>query len=151
MLTNAESVERVSEGPRSPAARLFARADSLSQVLRFGVVGFGTLVLDYSLLYVLTSALGINYLVSATIAFITASICNYCLSVRYVFEPGRLEPAAEFGAFMAATLAGVVLNSAVLYVLVEFAHVHYLAAKVVTVGVVSVWNFASKKRVVFLR
>jgi putative flippase GtrA len=151
MLTNAESVETVSEGSRSAAARLLARAGWLSQVLRFGVVGFSTLVLDYSLLYALTSVLGINYLVSATIAFVTASICNYFLSVRYVFESGRLEPAAEFSAFMAATLAGVAINSGVMYVLVEFAHTHYLAAKVVTVGVVSVWNFAAKKRAVFLR
>lgn len=151
MLTNAESVERVSREPGSPGAGLSAGPGSLSQVLRFSVVGFSTLALDYLLLYVLTSVLGINYLVSATIAFVTASICNYFLSARFVFESGRLEAAAEFGAFMAATLAGVALNWVVLYLLVEFAHTHYLAAKVVTVGVVSVWNFAAKKRVVFLR
>ena len=151
MLSSAEPLHRLSRRPRSLAARVLARTASSSQILRFGIVGLATFVFDYSLLYVLTSVFGINYLLSATIAFLSASVCNYLLSVRYVFEPGRFEPAAEFGAFMAATTAGVALNSAVLYVLVEFVHAHYLAAKFGSVVVVSLWNFLCKKRVVFLR
>jgi putative flippase GtrA len=120
------------------------------QLFRFGVIGLFTVAVDFAVLYTLTSGVGVNYLFSAVAAFLIASILNYWLSVRYVFEGGRFAGHVEFGYFITTSAIGLAINQSILYVLVGHLYVNYLIAKFVSIFVVLFWNFMSKKKLVFL-
>ncbi len=121
-----------------------------SQVGRFVAVGITTVALDYALLYLGTSGLGISYLISAGVAFLVASACNYVLSVRYVFISGKFPKAFEFSFFLFTSAIGLGINQLVMWFLVDFAGLNYMVAKFFSIIVVTVWNFLSKKKLVFI-
>lgn len=121
-----------------------------TQLRRFVIIGVCTVAFDFGLLDVLVSVAHLNYFVSAFVAFTTASILNYILSVRYVFLAGRFGKADEFTVFMVTTLVGLGLNQLTMWLLVGIAGITYLLAKCVSLTIVTCWNFLSKKRIVFL-
>lgn len=128
-------------GPTSPAIPW--------QKSRFVAVGISTVALDYLLLYLLTEFTPLGYFFSAGVSFLLASACNYLLSVRFVFIAGRFPRSFEFSCFLLTSLAGLGLNQVMMWLLVGLAGLNYLLAKTLSIVVVTVWNFLSKKRLVF--
>jgi len=114
------------------------------------MVGAGTVPVDYAVLYLMTSRLHVSYLISTAVAFILASILNYLLSVWCVFESGKLSRTFEFSFFLMTSLAGLAINQLSMWMLVSLCGLNYLLAKACSIGVVTVWNFVSKKKLVFL-
>jgi putative flippase GtrA len=120
-----------------------------SQGMAFLVVGAFTASLDYLTLYLLTEFVGWSYLLSAAIGFMLGSTCNYFLSIRWVFSSGHYRQSAEFSFFIVTSIAGLVLNQFVMWLCVDQFAVHYLVSKLLAIFVVTIWNFISKKKLVF--
>lgn len=120
------------------------------QLLRALVVGGIAFLFDFALLWLLTEHAGWHYLLSAAAGFLAGVVITYLLSALWVF-PGRriARRLLAFGLFAAVGLVGLGLNELLMWGLVEFAAVHYLAAKIVATVVVFFFNFFSRKRVVF--
>ncbi len=119
----------------------------IAQFFKFGVVGVLAFVVDFGLLFVLTSGLGVNYLVSATVAFSASVVFNYAASMRYVFTHREdLSRRREFVVFVALSVVGLVINNATMALLVEAFAVNYLVAKVAATAIVILWNFFSRKK-----
>lgn len=125
------------------------RLPLVTQLTRFGVIGACTVAFDFGLLYVLVSVAHQSYLLSALVAFTTASTLNYLLSVQYVFVAGRFGRVSEFTIFMVTTAVGLGLNQLTMWMLVGIAGINYLVAKGASLTMVTCWNFLSKKRIVF--
>jgi putative flippase GtrA len=126
------------------------RLPLVPQLARFGVIGACTAALDFGFLYVLVNVVHLNYLLSALVAFTTASTLNYLFSAQYVFLVGRFARGPEFTIFMVTTAAGLALNQLTMWALVGRVGVNYLLAKCASLIIVTCWNFLSKKRIVFL-
>ena len=58
----------------------------LNQILRFGVVGVIATLIDYGLFLLLTEVCRLHYLMANPIAFLVSVVCNYILSVTFVFD-----------------------------------------------------------------
>ena len=134
----------------SPPANESRHLPLMTQLTRFGIIGVCTVGLDFGILYLLVHFGRLSYLVSAMVAFVTASTVNYILSVQYVFLAGRFGRAPEFTIFMVTTLVGLGLNEATMWALVGVASINYMLAKCASLILVTTWNFVSKKRIVFL-
>ena len=132
------------------SAASVAKPGGQAQIGRFVIVGAGTVCVDYGVLYLMTSRMHVSYLISTAVAFMIASTLNYVLSVRWVFESGKLSRVFEFSFFVATSLVGLLLNQLCMWLLVFVGGLNYLFAKAISIGVVTVWNFVSKKKLVFL-
>jgi putative flippase GtrA len=119
------------------------------QGVAFLTVGCATALLDYLTLYALTRYAGLGYFASAGIGFLVGSIANYLLSIRWVFVPGKYRQPVEFTAFILTSAAGLALNQLIMWLSVDGLGVYYLYAKLLAIAVVTAWNFASKKLLVF--
>ena len=105
---------------------------------------------DFGLLWVLVELAGLHYLVAATISFLAGTAVVYWVSVRHAFRFRRItDRRAEFGYFASIGAAGVLLNLALMYVLVEWLALHYLAAKIVSAAVTFVTNFGLRRWYLF--
>lgn len=117
-----------------------------AQFMKFGVVGVCAFVIDYGLLAFCTEVLHVDYLLSATIGFTVSVVFNYLASMRYVFRHKEgLSRRREFAIFAALSVAGLLINNAILWAGVELAGVHYLVVKIFATAVVMVWNFVTRK------
>lgn len=118
----------------------------IKQIMRFGVVGVISFLVDYGILYVLTEKANIYYLLSAGISFTVSVVINYLLSMSWVFKSNKKRgKKEEFIIFIGLSLGGLLLNQVMMYVFVDYMNVYYLLAKIVATAIVMIYNFTSRK------
>ncbi len=109
-------------------------------------------MVDYGLLLFLTEALGLHYLISATISFIAGLIVNYFLSTSWIFRKSRLENKwVEFLFYSIIGAIGLGLNNLLLYLLTDKVHIHYMISKLLATAFVMLWNFVSRRIILFTK
>lgn len=116
------------------------------QIIRFGIVGFLSFLIDYGVLALLTEVFGVYYFVSAGISFTVSLVFNYVCNMRYVFK-GREDLSRQKEMFIFAVLSviGLGINQFLMWYLVEKISIHYLISKIFVTCVVMVWNFVTRK------
>jgi putative flippase GtrA len=133
-------------GVRRPTAPL-AR-----ELVRYTVAGGLASLVDVGVLVVLTSSLGVYYLHAAALAFSVGLLTSYGLSIAWVFQARTWQnPWVEFGLFTLIGGLGLLWCGVCMWVLTEYAHLHYLCAKMGSALMVFCWNFVAKKWLVFHR
>ena len=120
------------------------------RVARYFVVGGVAACVDFSLYVILAIGLSIGYLIAGATGFVLATVVNYLLSIRFVFESGvRFSRWSEVSAVFAVSAVGLLIHQIVLYICVEWFDAHLLTAKVVATGLVFLWNYLARARYVF--
>ncbi|WP_455143945.1 GtrA family protein [Selenomonas noxia] len=120
----------------------------LYEIARFVLVGGACFVLDYGLLYVLTEYVGLYYLLSAGISFSVSVFVNYWLCLACVFRGADTQTRRAKMLFFGSSIAGLGLNQLLMWLLVDFAHIYYMIAKLIAAGIVMIWNYVLKRRAV---
>jgi putative flippase GtrA len=121
------------------------------QIFKYALVGGVAFALDFSMLFVLTEYLHLYYILSATVAFIAGLLCNYVLSVKWVFNERALSnKVAEFLVFSLIGVIGLLLNDGMIWSLTEVGKLHYLESKICAAAVVFFWNFFARRQVLFI-
>ena len=129
--------------------RLFDKGTLRGQMLRYGIVGVIAFLVDYGLLWVLTEWVGLHYLVSAAIAFSVAFLCNYLLSIGFVFGLSRDDgPWKNLASFLLIAVIGLGLNELIMYACSDLLGLHYLLSKIVATVIVFFWNFLARRYLV---
>jgi putative flippase GtrA len=77
----------------------------------------------------------------------------YTLNTRWVFRYRKYEQKTkmEFSIFVVIVLIGLAISEAMIYMLVEAQALPYTLAKLVSIGVIFIFNFMAKKRFLFTR
>jgi len=113
--------------------------------MKFGVVGVVAFGIDYGLLVLLTEVFGANYLLSATISFITALAFTYVASMRFVFtRKTSSSRAREMALFLVLAVIGLGLNDLIMWSGVQL-HFDYRLVKFVASAIVMTYNFVTRK------
>lgn len=116
------------------------------QLIKFGIVGVISTLLDYGLMLFFKEVCGIHYLVSSTLSYGISLVFNYLASMKYVFHgKEEVSKVREFVIFTVLCLVGMGLNQLILWLIVEFAGIDYRISKVLATIVVMVWNFVTRK------
>ena len=120
------------------------------QLFRYTFVGGAAFLVDIGSLYILTSFVGIYYLISAAIAFILGLIANYIMSISWVFNNRTLNSAKlEFGVFALIGVVGLGFNEVLIWFFTEDIHIFYLISKVMAAILILFWNFFARKFTLF--
>lgn len=120
------------------------------QFARNPMAGIAAFAVDYLLLFIFTE-LGLQYLVSAAIAFITGTTVNYFLCKRIVFNAyiPRYESMPEYAVFIIIGVIGLGLTELLMFLLTEGTGFHYLSSKIAAGILVSLWNFFARRFLLF--
>ncbi|CAN5781405.1 hypothetical protein BH24BAC1_BH24BAC1_16640 [soil metagenome] len=121
------------------------------QVIRFLLVGGVSFLLEFAVFVGLVDLGGVGYMQANMVALASAVVLNYFLSRWLVFEGGRYSSKLTFTIFTVFTLFGVLLNQALLWVLVEQTQTNVKISKVLVTVAVAVFNYYTKKHIVFRR
>lgn len=120
------------------------------QLLRYTVVGGGAFIVDFISLFIFTDFFGVHYLISAALAFLLGVTINYISSIFWVFSKQTLgNKSLEFGIFIFIGIIGLGLNELFIWFFTEYVHFHYLLSKIVSTVFVYLWNFFSRKFILF--
>ena len=121
-----------------------------TKIARYLMVACVGATVDVLLFALLIYGFDVHYLWAGVGAFLVSTLTNYLLSVRFVFSAGaRFGRAAELGVIYAVSTTGLVWHQLILYVCVEWFHVHVMLSKLVALGLVFFWNYLIRRYYVF--
>ncbi len=119
----------------------FFTAAILNKFLKFGVVGFSGVLVDFGITYLFRNILKINQYIANAIGFTLAATSNYFLNRVWTFESNNPKVLIEFGEFFTIAIIGLGINSLILWFLVSKFKMKFYFAKVIAIGITTIWNF----------
>lgn len=119
----------------------------IDRFLRFGVVGFSGLFVDYTIFFLLFSQVGLGLTTSNILSAETAIINNFIWNDAWTFAdfaqqqlgwPARLK---RFLKFNLICLAGLFLNTLLVNIFFNIFSINAYLAKFLAIAIVTLWNF----------
>lgn len=121
-------------------SELFTKA-FLLKFIKFGVVGFSGLFVDFGFTYLCKEVFKIQKYIANAIGFTIAASSNYFLNRIWTFQSTNPEIAVEYTEFLLISILGLGLNTLILYFVINRFKLNFYLAKIIAIGVVTVWNF----------
>lgn len=130
----------------------------LKEFFRYVLVGgisfladFGTLTFFEEIVF--KSKENWQILVSTAAGFVVGLIINYILSLVFVFKKENNSSSGKtVGGFVVFTVVGIIglgITEALMHLGVNILNFNYMLTKIVTAGIVLVWNYLGRKILVF--
>lgn len=109
--------------------------------LKYAVVGFSGLFVDFGVTYLFKEKAKINKYVSNALGFVCAATSNYILNRLWTFQSTNEDVATEYGSFMIVSAIGLGINSLVLWLLTDKFKWNFYVSKIFAIGCATLWNF----------
>jgi dolichol-phosphate mannosyltransferase len=124
-----------------------------ARFVRFGLIGLSGLLVNESLLALLTERARLYYLASAVVATQLSILWNFALTERGVYRRRscRLDLRARLVAFCLVCTTAQVATMPVLYLLVDGAAIPYLVANLIAIALSTLVRFAIAEQVIWRR
>lgn len=115
----------------------------LLKFLKFGVVGFSGLFIDFGITYFLKEKLKVEKFISNSIGFCIAATSNYILNRVWTFNSTNPKVMLEFSEFFIISLFGLGLNLLILWILTSKFKWNFYLSKLFAILFVTLWNFGA--------
>jgi putative flippase GtrA len=109
--------------------------------LKFIIVGFSGLAVDFSITILLKEKLKVHRYISSSTGFILAASSNYLFNRLWTFHSNNLKIFEEYGTFLLISVIGLFINNIFLYLFEK--KLRFYFAKFLAIMVTSVWNFSA--------
>ncbi len=125
-------------------------SSALVQFCRYVLIGGCSFLVDFATLVVLYRYCGLHYLAAATVGSLFGLATIYTCSVLWVFNERTVKnPVLEFAVFAVLGVVGMGVTLVVMFLGVDLIGLDVAPAKIVAAGVAFVWNFGSRKLLLF--
>lgn len=111
------------------------------KLLKFGLVGFTGLIIDFGVTFLIKERLCWNKYVANSLGFMLASINNYTLNRFWTFHSADPEIGWQFSKFLLIAVAGLLLNNLIVYMLTVKGRLNFYVSKVIAIVLVFIWSF----------
>ncbi len=109
--------------------------------LKFCVVGFSGMVVDFGVTWLCKEKFGWNKYISNSLGFILAATNNYLWNRLWTFQSTNTNIPIEYGKFFLISVIGLIINNLTIYLLHGKLKWNFYLAKIFAIGVVTIWNF----------
>lgn len=125
--------------------KIFRNA-TFNEAVKYFFVGGLCTVLDFGLLYILTDFLGINYIASSILSFMSGTLLNYYLCTIWIFKIRVIKKRHhEFFYYFIITGVGLGINTLLIWSFTEFYGFYFMLSKLLATFVTYWWNFGARK------
>jgi putative flippase GtrA len=128
-------------------ARVGSRAFKL---IRYLISGGTAALVNWVTLYLLVHIGGMHYLPASVLAFIISIGASFGMQKFWTFRDNVVHDIhTQFSRYLVVILFSLLLNTALVYLLVETVHVWYLTSQVIATVIIAITNFFCYKHFVF--
>lgn len=113
----------------------------IGRLLKFCVVGISGMIVDFFFTWLCKEKIKWNKYISNSIGFVLAATNNYIWNRLWTFQSQGTEIVREYSSFFIISLVGLGINNAVIYLLHDRLKWNFYLAKILAIGVVTLWNF----------
>lgn len=112
-----------------------------ARFLKFAMVGLSGVAIDFFTTWFCKEKLRLNKYIANSLGFCCAVTTNFILN-RYWTFAGNAHPFAEqFAKFAMVSLAGLLINNVLLYLLSKYIKNNFYLIKLTVTGLVFFWNY----------
>ena len=115
----------------------------LIKFIKFGVVGFIGLIIDFSITWILKEKLKVNKFIANGAGFATAATVNYFINRVWTFQSDNPDIKAEYFSFIIVSVIGLGINSLALWFFIKKFKLNFYVAKLLAIGITTIWNFGA--------
>ena len=119
----------------------------LVKFLKYGIVGFSGMVIDFSITFLLKEKLKIHRYVASSAGFTLAATSNWFLNRLWTFESSNPKIFAEYSTFILISVTGLGINNLFLWLFEK--RMKFYPAKLCAIAVTTVWNFMANYYLTF--
>ncbi len=119
----------------------------LLKFLKYGIVGFSGMVIDFSITFLLKEKLKIHRYAASSAGFIVAATSNWILNRLWTFESSNPKIFTEYSTFIIISVLGLGVNNLFLWLFEK--RMKFYPAKLCAIAVTTVWNFAANYYLTF--
>jgi len=109
--------------------------------IKFVIVGFSGLFIDFGLTYLLKERFSINKFIANGVGVFFAILNNYFLNRVWTFASTKDNYLVEFTIFGTISLIGLGMNTLILYLVNKYLIKNFYFSKFITIVIVTFWNF----------
>lgn len=118
--------------------------------IKFCFVGFCGMIIDFGITYILKEKFRIQKYFANACGFITAATVNYIFNRIWTFHSSNPSIGIEYTKFIIISFIGLGINSVILWLLVSRLKKNFYFAKLIAIGVTTLWNFIANLMITFL-
>lgn len=111
--------------------------------IKFGMVGFSGLVIDFFITWLFKEKIGLNKYLSNGLGFLFGVVNNYFLNKYFTFQNKDSHLASQFFSFLIISVIGFLLNTIFLYLLQKNTKINFYVCKAIVTVLVFFWNFSA--------
>lgn len=114
----------------------------LLKLIKFCVVGFSGMIVDFGVTWVCKEKLRWNKYVSNSLGFILAASNNYIWNRLWTFSSTDANITRQWGSFLLISAIGLALNNLIIYLLHGKLRLNFYLSKIIAIACVTLWNFS---------
>jgi putative flippase GtrA len=123
----------------------------LVKFIKFGVVGFSGVFVDFGTTYVCKEWLRMHKYIANSLGFIVAASSNYVLNRIWTFRSNNPDIATEYTEFFIISLVGLGLTNLIVWLIHSKMHQNFYLSKLFAIGTVTLWNFFANYYITFAK
>jgi len=121
----------------------------LVKFIKFGIVGFSGVFIDFGVTYAFKEWLKIQKYVANSIGFMVAASSNYLFNRIWTFKSLDPDIATEYTEFLVISLVGLGIANLIVWLIHGRLKQNFYLSKLFAIGVVTVWNFFANYYITF--
>lgn len=114
----------------------------LERILKFGIVGSISFVIDFGTTYFCKERLKVNKFIANAIGFVISVIVNFSLNKYWTFNTTTSNYGVEFIKFIAITSFALIINSILIYLFNSKIKMNFYLSKLIAVFIVMFFNYS---------
>lgn len=127
-----------------------ADSKQLKDLFLYLIVGGLATIVEWAAFWVFSEPLHIQYLLATVLAFILSTFANWAFGRLLVFkDPGDQSLLRELASIYLASVVGLFLNLAIMYVMVEFLSIPQMISKMTATVLVFAYNYLVRKLLIY--
>lgn len=111
------------------------------------VGGLATLV-EWAIFYVAAERIDMHYMAATATAFVFSTFANWLFGRILLFK-ARENVLKEIGKIYLTSIAGFIMNMAIMYLAVDVLSQNEMLSKIAATGIVFIWNFLIRKLLIY--
>ncbi|MDO4925497.1 MAG: GtrA family protein [Turicibacter sp.] len=124
--------------------------EDLYRFIKFGIVGVLNTAINW-IIFIILNMVGIYYIFSNIIAYSLSTLNSYLWNSKWVFKYNGNDIKETTVKFIVLNVIGLILNTSILYILVDIVGLYKIVALIITTTIVMILNYFINKLWVFKR
>lgn len=122
--------------------------EDIKRFVKFGIVGVLNTIINW-VIFIALNKLGVYYILSNIIAYSLSTLNSYICNSKWVFNHNGENVRKTTIKFIVLNFIGLILNTTILYVLVDIVGLYKIISLIITTLIVMILNYFINKLWVF--